>query len=234
MDDQFIKSFQDRLWDFYQVENISAFDKSYPRLLFIAKQCTKANRILNIGVGSGYLEEQLIRCGLDIYSLDPSKNAIETIKKKLHLGEKAQVGYSDNIPFESNTFDIVIMSEVLEHLNSDSLVSSLSEVQRVLNYRGIFIGTVPYKENFDESTIFCPHCGSVFHRWGHVQSFDKQSIRNLLESAGFKKISLTVRAFPDWNRKGVKSSLKSLMRYTLGRLGAEVINPNIYFKAYKD
>ncbi|MCG6533765.1 MAG: class I SAM-dependent methyltransferase [Syntrophales bacterium LBB04] len=225
---------QDKLWNYYQVEGVSSFDKSYPRLLYLARQCRRGQKVLNIGVGSGYLEQELISLGAETYALDPSEKTIETLRKKLGMNNNACVGYSNKIPFETGFFDVVIMTEVLEHLDNEILPATLSEVYRALNYGGVFIGTVPHKEALQENIVFCPYCESKFHRWGHVQSFDNKSIRSLLAYAGFTKISLSVRAFPDWHRKGVKFLLKSLMRYTLGRLGAAIINPNIYFKAYKN
>ena len=85
--------------------------------------------------------------------------------KALVGSEKAAVGYSDAIPFPNAHFDVVVMSEVLEHLPEDVLTSSLCEVDRVLRLHGRFIGTVPADEELAANQVVCPRCGEVFHRW---------------------------------------------------------------------
>lgn len=230
---RFEQYYQDRMWKFYQIENTLCFNKSYPRLLYLVKQCDHGKRILNIGVGTGFLEEQLMNRRFEVYSLDPSEEVINMVQDRLFMGDRARVGHCNSIPFDDNFFDIVIMTEVLEHFNDDVLFLSLSEAYRVLAKGGVFIGTVPYKQDLKADMIFCPYCESKFHRWGHVQSFDKRDIKKLICNAGFRKISAITCAFPDWDQKGIKPFVKSLMRYALGRLGESIVNPYIYFKAYK-
>ncbi len=50
---------------------------------------------------------------------------------------RAQVGFSQNIPFPDSQFDVVIMTEVLEHRTDDVLNATLGEVKRVLKPRGV-------------------------------------------------------------------------------------------------
>ena len=109
---------QDRFWDYYQTEAFHYFDLSYPRLDFLASRIKRGQSVLNIGVGNGYLEDKLHHRGVDIHALDPSQKAMNKLKEKLPLGDRGQVGYCQAIPFSSNYFDVVIMTEVLEHLNA--------------------------------------------------------------------------------------------------------------------
>src|SRR5689334_5676502 len=104
---------QDRIWSHYQDHVGGAFDLSYPRLRYLAERCEPPARVLNIGVGSGYLEALLQKRGLEVFALDPSSATIARIRTELGLASRAQQGYGDNIPFESGYFDIVIMTEVL-------------------------------------------------------------------------------------------------------------------------
>jgi predicted SAM-dependent methyltransferase len=67
----------------------------------------------------------------------------------------------------AHSFDVAIMSEVLEHLGERELVDSLGEVQRVLRPGGRFIGTVPARENLSAAMVVCSHCAERFHRWRH-------------------------------------------------------------------
>jgi hypothetical protein len=40
----------------------------------------------------------------------------------------------------------------------------------------------------------CPGCGEKFHKWGHLQSFDENKIKHILEEKGFKIVS--IKALP--------------------------------------
>ena len=138
---------QDRLWDHLQTSVRHAFDLSYPRLRFLAEQCAPGSRVLNIGVGTGYLEELLAARGVQTFSLDPSAQSIDRLRADLHMGERARCGHSQQIPFDAAAFDTVIMTEVLEHLSTDVLHATLDEVHRVLRPGGEFTGTVPDRKS---------------------------------------------------------------------------------------
>jgi len=174
---------QDRIWDYFQnnVEGDAAFNADV-RYQYLANAVLLGESVLNIGVGKGGLEKILMRKGVDVSCLDPSEESIQRLKTNLSLGEKARLGYSQAIPFEDKKFDVVVMSEVLEHLEDVVLDQTMHEVSRVLKVGGRFIGTVPADENLQENVAVCPDCGKVFHRWGHVQSFSRERLQEKLSS----------------------------------------------------
>jgi len=219
----------DKLWNHYQNQALESFDSSYSRLQYLAKRCTPGIVVLNIGVGSGYLESLLMQRGVFVHSLDPSELTITRLNEEHGMNGRAKQGYCDAIPFPDDYFDIVIMTEVLEHIQRDLLDASLLEVRRVLKNGGQFIGTVPYGEALRDNHVFCPNCYASFHRWGHLHSFDLFALRNLLERNGLKVERLETRAFPDFSRPGIKPFLRALFRYILGRMGEALVCPNIYF-----
>jgi SAM-dependent methyltransferase len=218
-----------KIWTYYQDKGEDRFDTAYPRLEYLAKRCPPGAIVLNVGAGSGYLESVLNRRGAIAHTLDPIESTITHLNERQGMDGRAKQGYCDAIPFPHASFDYVVMTEVLEHIHEDYLEGSLREVMRVLKRGGRFIGTVPYKENLIDSEVFCPHCASHFHRWGHVQSFDLAALKSLFENCGFEVEQLQVRAFPDFSRSGIKPFLKAVFRYVLGRMGESIVGPNIYF-----
>jgi len=222
---------QDRIWHYHQVDNRSSFDLSYPRLRFLAERSAPQSRILNIGVGSGYLEELLVRRGVEVYSLDPSAESIGRLQDTLGMGSRARQGYSQDIPFEAGYFDTVIMTEVLEHLSTAIIHPTLDEVRRVLKPGGELTGTVPYREDLKANEVMCPHCLKTFHRWGHERRFDAESLTALFGEHGFLMERAYPRAFPDFRRPGVGPLAKAVFRYLLGRMGEPLVAPNLYFRA---
>ena len=224
---------QTKIWDHFQShdEMGDAFINALPRYEFLAKQIKSGMTILNIGVGRGGLESILVKKRVVVYCLDPSEETIDRLRKQYDLGVRAQVGFSQSMPFQDSGFDVVIMSEVLEHLTDDVLHSTLGEIRRVLKPGGFFIGTVPANERLMDNQVVCPHCGELFHRWGHVQSFTLMRLRETLSSNNFTVQRIETRAFPDWHRGGVKNFIKTSLRYVLGRAGAPIASPSLFFKA---
>ena len=225
---------QQTIWNYFQGdEGESSFSGSIPRYRYLAKKIQRGKRVLNIGVGRGGLEKLLLDTGAEVYCLDPSEKAIDLIRSKFTLGENAKVGFSQQIPFDENSFEYVVMTEVLEHLDDSVLSATMSEVRRVLVAGGKFIGTVPAHENLLSNQVICPCCGLVFHRWGHVQSFTSVSLKEVLEVNYFNLVKVRFKAFPDWQRSGVINFFKSFLRWVLGIFGYTLAMPNLYFEASK-
>ena len=96
---------------------------------------------LGIGCNSGGLEALMMReiPGSVGYGLDIQK---EMIVKAVKKGVMAKHGHAEELPFKNNYFDVVTLSECLEHFYDDRLV--LSEALRVLKPGGLIIGSVPH------------------------------------------------------------------------------------------
>lgn len=225
---------QNRIWDHFQNEGVDSFAQSQGRLEFLVRRLRPGIRALNIGIGNGALERMAARKGVDIWSLDPSDRAIESLRKELSLGEKAQVGFCQAMPFPDGCFDVVVMSEVLEHLDEEVFEATLTEVRRVLRPGGHFIGTVPAREKLEDSVVVCPHCGIQFHRWGHKRSFSVGTLTAALRHY-FLVDSVYEIFFIDWDFVGWWRRLQGLIKKFLSwrGIGTYGIGRNIYFCARK-
>lgn len=226
---------QEKIWDYFQGEGSKLFLGSIPRLKFLLRRARKIAggnklKVMNVGIGDGWLERQCVEQGWQTYSLDPSEVAVKNLEQS---GATGKVGMIEAIPYDADSFDVVFCSEVLEHLSNEQLHAGLREINRVLVKNGYLIGTVPYKENMEDARTVCPDCGNVFHRFGHFQSFDKNRLRMILEAAKFEVVNLGVYAFPDFSRRTVKDQVKSLSRWVLGRLGSPIAVPILFFLVKK-
>jgi SAM-dependent methyltransferase len=225
---------QDAIWDHFQNEGVAAFAAANPRLEFLVRRLQAGERALNIGVGSGALEVLALRKKVDIWSLDPSDRAIAKLREQLELGDRAQVGYSQDIPFPGDHFDVVIMTEVLEHLDEEIRQQTLSEVRRVLKPGGKLIGTVPARERLQDSEVVCPHCKERFHRWGHQAAFDLTSITTCLRSVLIPE-KVEERFFNEWESAGWARRAGGLLKKFLSwrGLGTYGAARNVFFVARK-
>lgn len=222
---------QDKIWDYFQNEEEDSFVGSYPRLKDLVKQFNKGDKVLNIGVGGAIFEKLAHEYGLIVYSLDPSEKSISKIQQ-LFGESRGKVGYSQNIPFEDNFFDGVVMSEVLEHLSDDVIQKTLKDVYRVLKSDAIFVGTVPYRENLNEQIVICPKCGEKFHKWGHIQSFDEKSLCSLLNKY-FLNIVCKPKMYIAWNTLNYKGKIVTYINYLFFILGIKTSGLNLYFQSKK-
>lgn len=112
------------------------------------------------------------------------------------------------LPYPDNTFDAVIYSEILEHIEDD--VQALKEAYRVLKPGGVVVVTVPHANypfwwdpiNKTLETLFNTHIqhGPLAGLWAnHVRLYTRQELRHAAQFAGFTveaERSFTHHAFP--------------------------------------
>lgn len=223
---------QDAIWEYYQNDAKESFAASDARSRYLLRCCDRSGKILNIGVGGGIFEALAIRAGLNVYSLDPSERTIERLKSELGMGENAQVGYGQNIPFADSSFQNVVVSEVFEHLPPEIVTAMLAEIWRVLVPSGALIGTVPAREDLRRAMFVCIDCGSLVHRWGHEQSFDCDRMGALLEP-DFTDVTLIERPFISWRELNWKGKIVGATKLFLWRMGVHGSGENIVFTARK-
>lgn len=100
---------------------------------------SKKNTALDIGFGTGLNANLLKEFANTVYGLDPSDEAIELSKKR---SPEMQV-FKGNFP-EYNfgkTYDIIILFDVLEHIENDS--NAVTALEKLLNIGGVALITVP-------------------------------------------------------------------------------------------
>jgi ubiquinone/menaquinone biosynthesis C-methylase UbiE len=223
---------QDTIWEFYQ--NEKAFAEygcpSGGRHEFLARQMKEGLSVLNIGIGRGTLERLMVERGVTVSCLDPSSRTVENVSSILGPRGEARVGHAEKIPWPEREFDVVIMTEVLEHLDSATIGKALEDVARVLKPSGYFFGTVPADENLEASMVICPKCGDRFHRWGHQRSLTKESLHALL-SLSFEKVELRRRSFADINALNFWGIVSYLYKKLLSNLGMKTGGQNFVFWA---
>ena len=222
---------QDSLWEYYQNETPAVFDENTGRLAYITRHIPPRARVLNVGVGNGTFERLARARGLEVFALDPSEEAIARLRRTLDLGDAARVGRCEALPFDAAFFDAVVMSEVLEHLDDGTLTAAVAEVVRVLRPGGLFLGSVPSRENLAQHNVICPHCAAVFHRWGHRQTFTPARIAAVV--APLDPVKVIERKFITWSRRKGLARLTAVARVLAPLFGVRLGDESIFFIARK-
>ena len=100
----------------------------------------QGNQILEVGCRSGNLT-QYYHEGNEVVGVDVDRNALLEFGKRLDLESHWVDVDSEPLPFREGQFDVVVFSEVMEHLRFPQ--KTLEEIQRVLKPEGRMIGSVP-------------------------------------------------------------------------------------------
>lgn len=223
---------QAKIWQHFQNTGHDSFAPAYPRLNFLLARVAKHSRgtpaVLNIGVGGGYFELEAQKRGWQIHAADPDAQAIARLAAQ---GIDARVATLGQLPFADASMDFVVVSEVVEHLSDADLPTALAEIHRVMKPGALFIGTVPHAEVLADSQTVCPHCGEVFHRWGHHQSFTLERMQEFL-STRFTVQTVSRRAFIHlW--KSPFGFIKGSIRQLLAKFGEPMAYANIWWVVRK-
>jgi len=151
-----------------RLEELSRHKKSKKIISILSKfRDLKNCSILDIGTGSGHIIN-------DISKLCKSASSVDLYDERM-----IKSGYSfkkiddEHLPFENNTFDIVISNHVIEHVPNQKL--HLSEIYKVLKNNGILYLATPNK-----FWVIDPHHKLLFISWfpRKISAFYLKTLKN--------------------------------------------------------
>ncbi len=126
--------------------------------------------VLDVGCGTGVLTNGLAK-HFEVIGCDWSLTALSYVRTPKVCASATM------LPFGSGSVDLLLSSEVLEHLTEDDLQASVAEMLR-LRPRFLLI-TIPNRENIHVNDIRCPVCGTIFNASHHMRSFTLDSLAAL-------------------------------------------------------
>lgn len=168
-----------------------------------SKMFEAKKNVLDYGCGPGFLLENLLNRDAVCHGFDFSEKSVELVNIKFNGRKnwnKAVFSKSLPMPYEDDTFDIITCIETLEHLLDNMIPSTLNEIKRLLKPNGVALFTTPNEENLCNNYIYCPFCNAEFHKVQHVRSFSKDTLKDLLESFGYKVLFCNNLNFKDFQK----------------------------------
>lgn len=126
------------------------FEGYYSVLDYIYDNITTKGKakILDIGVGTGLLTCQLYNEGSNIYGIDFSDSMLEIAKSRMPYAMFKKWDFNYGLPAEflNETFDYIISSYAIHHIDNSNKVNFLRELRSLLNDKGkILIGDIAFK-----------------------------------------------------------------------------------------
>lgn len=139
-------------------------------------------RVLDVGCGSGWFAKECAETGATVWASDLSRQGVRGARERYPGAGLFQVGDVYHLAFAESCFDIVILSEVLEHL--EDLDRAVAEVVRVLRPGGQLLASVPYREKI--VSHLCIHCNQLTPANAHLHSFDEHSLGDRMRRSGLE------------------------------------------------
>ncbi len=162
------QSYYNRRWEGCE---LTASERERIALTVASIPCD-CKRLLDVGSGDGRVSQAVSKeLGCYLVAFDLSTVALA------HLSMPKCCGSAAQLPFPDRSFDMVMATEILEHLPEDLYAAVVSELARVAD-RYILV-TVPNRENLEENSALCPVCGLRFHIYGHRRSYSPASVEKL-------------------------------------------------------
>lgn len=186
-----------RLWDYYSrtppYSDVYFSDRFGDQILRASGlPLDQPLRALDFGSGPGFIWDHMLRMGarwkytaLDFSAASVAKARLRASTHEQFAGAHHVTQLPTDLPAEH--FDVVLLVEVVEHLQDAHLDSTLREANRLLRSGGVVVVSTPNEEDLGASTRFCPECGAVFHEWQHVRVWSVDSLSTEMAKYGFKR-----------------------------------------------
>ena len=147
----------------------------------------KNRKVLEIGFGSGNLIKTLVNKGCRYYGMEISQSAVITAKGKYKYQIEVSLIEKNQIPYDDEFFDLIIMSHSLEHIKDEEKI--LEESKRTLKKDGLLIIGVPAPEAVENKLHFRTYTPEDFKR------IAKKLCLQVVQVKSFRQIKLLERIF---------------------------------------
>ncbi len=158
----------------------------------------KTNKMLDVGCGPGLFLIEAKKRGWEVYGTEFTDNQLAYLNKK---GINTLKGKLNDNSFKDEMFDIIISSEVIEHINNP--VEEIKHFNRLIRKGGVVYITTP---NFNAlERYFLKGDYEIIEYPEHLCYYTPKTINLLLTQNGFEKLKITTTGI---SLARIKKSLK--------------------------
>jgi len=162
--------------------NFNKFDLDQDGLM-LDVGCGEGRHIF--GVMQDYPDMRCIGLDMDKDSLNKAEEGYEYFESISNVGVNFLKGSAYSLPFPNNSFDLIVCSEVLEHLHEYN--DAVREIHRVLKPGGKFYASVP--ASWPEKICWRLSKDYQNQPGGHLRIFNQKDLVFEIKNSGFKFLS---------------------------------------------
>jgi SAM-dependent methyltransferase len=144
-------------------------------------------RLLEIGCGAGFFLKAAEHDGWDVCGIELSEAGCAFAVERLGLRVRRE--QAEQLSFEPESFDIVAMFDVIEHVLDPRAI--LAAVHRVLRPGGLVLISTPNLNAFSRTALGVSW--AVLSPREHLYYFTEATLEQLLERCGFDRVEHTRR-----------------------------------------
>lgn len=186
--------------------------RAYVDILARIVQFSSPGPILDLGAGCGYLVEAAKLWGLQATGLEGSIDAIELAKSRSLALDIRLHRLSDPLPFMPDSYQTVVLNQVIEHLEPTVACLVVKESLRVLRPGGMLLVASPSDVNKFEAQIDPTH----------INLMSPTQLKKLILQSGFERVVSWDVALPifgkSWLLHGVATAIFKI--FPIDRLSA--------------
>ena len=172
------KEYFEKVADQWDKMRSSFFSEEVREKAYKAADIKKGKQAADIGAGTGFVTEGLIKEGLDVIAVDQSKTMIEELKTKFPDID-CRHGEAEDLPVATETMDYVFANMYLHHVERPA--NAIKEMTRILAYAGQLIITDLDEHSFD--FLKREH----HDRW---MGFNREAISQWFKDAGLSDVKV--------------------------------------------
>jgi 2-polyprenyl-3-methyl-5-hydroxy-6-metoxy-1,4-benzoquinol methylase len=158
----------------------------------------KTNKMLDVGCGPGLFLIEAKKRGWEVYGTEFTDNQLTYLKDK---GINTLKGKLSDDSFENELFDVIISSEVIEHINNP--VEEIQQFHRLLRKGGVVYITTPNFNALERYLLKGDY--EIIEYPEHLCYYTPKTINLLLTQNGFEKLKITTTGI---SLARIKKSLK--------------------------
>ena len=158
------------------------------KLVSLVREAHTVKTICDLGCGNGYISGRLASMGYQVTGVDASDSGIDIAVRNHPTVRFAQAVIDSELGASiGNNFDLVISSDVIEHLYRPA--SLLEAANTLLKPRGTLILGTPY-HGYVKNLVLAltgkmdAHF-SVLHDGGHIKFFSVKTLTEVISNSGF-------------------------------------------------
>jgi 2-polyprenyl-3-methyl-5-hydroxy-6-metoxy-1,4-benzoquinol methylase len=155
-------------------------------------------RALDVGCWPGYLSLYLKRTGWEVDAIDLKPDRVQEVRQSGVRINGRNLNQTPELPYDDHSFDLIIFTEILEHLDPASVPSLITEFERALKPGGTIILTTPNRfslnrQNLNPFRWKTPEVDAEGH--GHWLEYRLSQVEALFHPTGLELVLLDPVSF---------------------------------------